>query len=143
MRENGFTGKIRVSESTDDGETWGPVYSSELPNPHAGLDAVRLQNGHWLLIYNDLEEGRNQLAVSISEDEGKTWKWTRHLEKYKDGRYHYPAVIQGKDGMIHAIYTYTARKSSHGEEKGENMKLASFNEAWIQMGDQPGDFEAE
>lgn len=141
MRENGFTGKIRVSESKDDGETWSPVYSSELPNPHSGLDAVRLQNGHWLLIYNDLEEGRNQLAVSISEDEGKSWKWTRHLEKYKDGGYHYPAVIQGKDGMIHAIYTYSARKGPKGEKRGENMKMTSFNEAWIQMGDQPGDFE--
>jgi len=43
---------------------------------------VRLANGHWLLVRNDTIRGRNSLAVSISDDEGKTWKWTRHLEKH-------------------------------------------------------------
>ena len=144
MRENGFTGQIRVSESKDDGETWGPVTSSKLPNPGAGVDAVRLENGHWLIVYNDQKQGRSHLAVSISEDEGKTWKWTRHLEKYKTGSYHYPAVIQGTDGRIHAIYTYSSRKGNKKKRKrAETMKLASFNEAWVLQGDQPGDFKQE
>lgn len=33
MRENGITNRIRVSESTDDGLTWGPVGTTDLPNP--------------------------------------------------------------------------------------------------------------
>ena len=53
--------------------------------PGSGLDAVRLANGNWLLIYNDTLRGRASLAVSLSDDEGKTWKWTRHLEKHDDG----------------------------------------------------------
>ena len=53
MRENGPLHKIRVSESKDDGVTWGPVGTIDLPNPGSGLDGVRLANGHWLLIYND------------------------------------------------------------------------------------------
>ena len=40
-----------------------------------------LANGHWVLVYNDLEQGRYSLAVSLSEDEGATWPWTRHLER--------------------------------------------------------------
>ncbi len=129
MRENGIQRHIRVSESKDDGLTWGPVYNSSLINPGAGIDGVRLANGHWLLVYNDTFDERNKLAVSISDDEGKTWKWTRHLEKQKDGSYHYPAVIQGKDGTIHAVYSYFV-------EKGQTMKHAAFNEAWVQAGDQ-------
>ena len=57
MRENGITDKIRVAESTDGGKTWGPVGELDMPNPGSGLDAVRLANGHWVLIYNDTGQG--------------------------------------------------------------------------------------
>ncbi len=128
MRENGVFKKVRVSESKDKGETWGTVYSSELPNPGSGLDAVRLASGNWLLIYNDTAKGRSSLAVSLSDDEGKTWKWTRHLEKHDVGQYHYPAIIQAKDGGIHAVYSYFVAG-------GKSMKHARFNEAWVKQGD--------
>jgi len=124
MRENGFLNKIRLAESKDDGITWGPVGSIDLPNPGSGLDALRLANGHWALIYNDSTKGRSSLAVSISDDEGKSWKWTRHLEKHEKGSYHYPAIIQGKDGMLHAVYSYFVAA-------GKSMKHAAFNEEWV------------
>lgn len=123
MRENGPLNKIRVCESSDEGETWGPVGTIDLPNPGSGLDAVRLQSGAWLLIYNDLIEGRRSLAVSLSDDEGRTWPQTRHLERQESGSYHYPAVIQGKNGRIHAVYSYFV-------EGGKSMKHAEFSEAW-------------
>jgi predicted neuraminidase len=125
MRENGMTQRIRACSSKDDGITWGAVTESDLPNPGSGLDGVRLANGHWLLVYNDTTDGRNSLAVSISDDEGKTWKWTRHLEKHDAGSYHYPAVIQGRDGTIHAVYSYFV-------DGGKSMKHAAFNEEWVQ-----------
>lgn len=136
MRENGPRRKIRVCESKDDGVTWGPVYDSELPNPGSGLDGVRLANGKWVLIYNDTIQGRNKLAVSLSDDEGKTWKWTRHLEDQKSGSYHYPAIIQGGDGTIHAVYSYFTRE---GDKEGKSMKHAAFNEAWLVEGDKPAE----
>lgn len=89
-----------------------------------GLDGLRLSNGHWVLIYNDTTSGRHRLAVSISEDEGKSWKWTRHLENQTGGSFHYPAIIQGRDGTLHAIYSYFVAG-------GKSMKHAAFNEAWI------------
>lgn len=128
MRENGPFKKIRVSESKDQGVSWGSVGTIDLPNPGSGLDALRLQSGNWLLIGNDTRRGRNSLAVSLSDDEGATWKWTRHLEKHETGSYHYPAVIQAKDGSIHAVYSYFV-------EGGKSMKHARFNEAWIKQGD--------
>jgi predicted neuraminidase len=128
MRENGPLDRIRVAESRDDGVTWGAVGMTTLPNPGSGLDAVRLASGHWALIYNDTVAGRHQLAVSVSDDEGQTWKWTRHLEKQPRGQFHYPAIIQSRDGMLHAVYSYFV-------EGGKSMKHAAFNESWVKEGD--------
>jgi len=127
MRENGPLDHIRVAESRDDGMTWSAVGVMELPNPGSGLDAVRLASGRWMLIYNDTTKGRHQLAVSLSADEGRTWPWTCHLEKQTSGQFHYPAIIQGRDGMVHAVYSYFV-------EGGKSMKHAAFNEAWVETG---------
>ena len=128
MRENGFTGHIRYAESSDDGVTWGPVMVSTLPNPGSGLDGICLQSGRWLLIHNDAREGRGRLAVSMSDDEGKTWKWKRLLEDLSDGSAHYPCIIQTRDGQIHAVYSYFV-------SGGKSMKHSVFSEAWLESGE--------
>ena len=127
MRENGTLERIRMSESNDDGVSWGHVGVMELPNPGSGLDAQLLASGRWLLIYNDTTQGRHQLAVSLSDDEGKTWPWTRRLENQPGDQFHYPAVTQGRDGTIHAVYSYFVKG-------GKSMKHAAFNEAWVKAG---------
>lgn len=124
MRENGITGHVRVCESHDAGESWGEVTSSELPNPGSGLDAVALQSGAWVMIYNDQAKDRTSLAVSLSDDEGKSWKVTRRLEDTPGSSFHYPAIIQGKDGTIHAIYSYFV-------PGGKSMKHVAFTEKWL------------
>ena len=128
LRENGYTGHIRVAESTDEGVSWGDVGVSELVNPGSGLDGVRLKNGHWILVHNDTQTGRNKLAVSLSTDEGATWTKSRHLEDQPTGSYHYPCVIQASDDMIHCVYSYFC-------DEGKTMKHAAFNEDWILAGD--------
>ncbi len=128
MRENGPRRKIRLSESRDDGVTWSKVTDSTLPNPGAGVEAIRLQNGHWAIIYNDTTGGRHSLAISLSEDEGKTWPITRHVERTKPGddAFHYPSIIQANDGFIHI--TYTKRTAA-----GATIEHARLNEAWIRQ----------
>jgi len=128
MRENGPRDRIRVSESHDDGISWSPVTESEFPNPGAGVDGVRLQNGHWVLVYNDTTKGRMSLAISLSDDEGRTWKWKRHLEQHERGAYHYPVVIQSRSGLLNVVYSYFV-------EGGKSMKHATFDEAWIKAGE--------
>jgi predicted neuraminidase len=124
MRENGYTGFVRSCESKDDGMTWGPVGITSIPNPGSGLDGVRLANGNWVLLCNDTKSGRNRLTLLLSEDEGATWPVQRSLEDHPEGSYHYPAIIQGKDGTIHAIYSYFVKE-------GKSMKHAAFNESWM------------
>jgi len=124
MRENGPRKRVRIAESRDDGQSWGPVGETSLPNPGSGLDGVRLANGHWLLVYNDTERGRSRLVASISRDEGRTWTTTKPLEDQPTGSFHYPAVIQGADGTIHCVYSYFVAG-------GKSMKHAAFSEGWI------------
>jgi len=111
MRDNGPAPKrLHQSSSFDLGETWSPVTDSSIPNPGSGAEIIGLRNGHWILIFNDTEIGRHRLAVSISEDEGKTWKWKRYLEHDEvgeaGGSYHYPSIIEGRDGTLHATYSF-------------------------------------
>ncbi|MBS1791864.1 MAG: exo-alpha-sialidase [Acidobacteria bacterium] len=145
MRDNGPAPKrLHQSESRDNGMTWSPVTDSHLPNPGSGAEVIGLRNGHWALIYNDTERSRNSLAISISDDEGKTWKWTRHLELDppgpEAGSFSYPSIIQARDGSLHASYSYhlnrkDLEKDAEGNSRRKAIKHAHFNEEWILVGD--------
>ena len=139
MRDNGPPPKrLMISESKDRGMTWSMVQDSQLPNEGSGADIVSLENGNWVLAYNDTEDGRYSLAVSISTDEGKTWSFTRHIELDKREpdiatRSSYPSIIEGKDGIIHVIYSFH-RRDMNGEPN-ETIKYARIDENWIMEGD--------
>ena len=145
MRDNGPAPKrLHMSESRDEGKTWSPVVDSAIPNPGSGAEVISLSNGHWALIYNDTEQGRNSLAVAISTDEGQTWKWKRHLEFEASGpeagAFHYPSIIQARDGSLHASYSYHLNKKSlpmdaEGKPARKSIKHAHFNEEWVMLGD--------
>ncbi|GIW88583.1 MAG: hypothetical protein KatS3mg108_2907 [Isosphaeraceae bacterium] len=130
MRENGPRLRIRQSTSTDQGQSWGPVEETALPNPGAGIEAIRLTSGRWCLAYNDTVRGRHSLALALSDDEGRTWTRRRHVERSQPGEdaFHYPSLIQGRDGTIHLTYT---RRT----EAGSTIQYAAFTEAWIEAGD--------
>jgi predicted neuraminidase len=146
MRDNGpAPHRLHQSDSRDRGETWSRVIDSALPNPGSGAEITGLRNGNWVLISNDTEAQRNSLAVQLSDDEGRTWKWKRHLEYdppgAEAGSYHYPSIIQAKDGTLHASYSYHLNrkdvgKDAEGQPARKSIKHAHFNEAWIKAGDQ-------
>jgi predicted neuraminidase len=138
MRDNGPPPKrLHQSESLDRGETWSPVSDSGHPNPGSGAEITSLRNGHWLLISNDTDRGRHRLTVQISDDEGRSWKWKRALEIAAEdaGRFHYPSIIQAKDGTLHASYSYHLEKNlevdADGKPRSKSIKHAHFNEAWV------------
>ncbi len=144
MRDNGPPPKrIHTAESRDRGETWTTVEDHALPNPGTSVDVAVLRSGRWALVYNDLERGRHSLAVSLSADEGRTWPVTRHLERDPDGataeqqgQYHYPSIIQTRDGRIHVTYSiFLPPASSTTDAQGrlvrKSIKHATFDEAWV------------
>ncbi|MGQ9523437.1 MAG: sialidase family protein [Armatimonadota bacterium] len=148
MRDNGpMPKRIMVSESLDGGETWSDVQDTNLPNPGSGVDLAVLANGMWALVYNDCEDGRYTLAVSLSDDEGKTWRWTRHLERddpqAEAGSYSYPSIIQARDGFLHVTYSYAlppgrAQTDALGRPMRETIKHVRFSADWVISGDQAG-----
>jgi predicted neuraminidase len=102
---------ITEAWSKDGGLTWGRMTATDLPNPSAGIDAVRMSNGKFLLVYNPTTRGRNELQVSSSPD-GKTWTPVVMLED-SPGEYSYPAMIQSRDGRVHVTYTWKRQLIKH------------------------------
>jgi predicted neuraminidase len=131
LRDNGPAPKrALISESTDDGESWTTARDTDILNPGSSLEVIRLRNGHWIMVYNDLERTRYSLIAAISDDEGKTWPVRRHLEGRPDvetpDQFHYPSVMQGRDDSIHVTYSYFTAA-------GKSIKHARFNEEWLRV----------
>lgn len=97
--------------SADNGQTWGEMKLIDLPNPNSGTDAVTLQDGRHLLVYNHVPKGRSPLNLAMSKD-GAVWQAALVLEN-DPGEYSYPAIIQTKDGMVHISYTWKRQKVRH------------------------------
>ncbi len=145
MRDNGPAPKrLHMSRSIDRGQTWSDVVDSQLPNPGSGAEVINLKNGHWAMIYNDTETGRNSLAVAISDDDGATWRWRRRLEYEapgpEAGAFHYPSIFQARDSSLHVSYSYHLNrkdlpKDSEGRVLRKAIKHAHFNEEWVQAGE--------
>jgi predicted neuraminidase len=104
-------GRVYATRSEDRGQTWSPAEPLTLPNPNSGLDAVTLQDGRHLLVYNPTTRGRTPLSVALSKD-ARTWRDLVTLED-QPGEYSYPAVIQARDGLVHVTYTWKRQRIKH------------------------------
>lgn len=126
-----FADFVYRSESTDYGDNWSVPEATVLPNNNASVSAIKLSNGSIALAYNrnsapNAEFGkiawpglRNPVAVSVSEDFGKTWPIGRIFEtaegfigeenKTNNAQYEYPTIYQDKNGLLHLVYAYKNR----------------------------------
>jgi predicted neuraminidase len=102
---------IAASWSRDGGKTWSQLAGTSLPNPNSGIDAVTLQDGRQLLVYNHTSKGRSPLNLAVSSD-GSHWETVLVLES-GSGEFSYPSVIQASDGRVHVTYTYLRRAIKH------------------------------
>ena len=146
--------KLAQTWSEDGGLTWSPVTDATLPNNNSAIDAVTLNAGRHLLIYNHStredttggRKGRGILTVAASRD-GINWEAAAVLE-YRTGQvqYSYPAVIQTGDGLVHVTYSWHRRRIKHvviDPEKLEtypilNGKWPKEKMPWIRSTDQMG-----
>ncbi len=106
------SGRIFETWSTDSGRTWSRLALTTLPNPNAGIDAVTLRDGRFLVVYNHTADGRSPLNVAVSRD-GRTWDAALVLEDDPGREYSYPAVIQTADGLVHITYTWRRQRIRH------------------------------
>jgi predicted neuraminidase len=117
------------SWSSDKGETWSPLEKTSLPNNNSGTDAVTLKDGRQLLVYNhvlppgnEVKGARTPLNVAVSKD-GETWYASLILEDSPISQYSYPSVIQGKDGMVHIVYTWRRQKIKYVEVDPSKLEM--------------------
>lgn len=130
---------LNESWSKDGGKTWSVMKASSLPNNNSGTDAVTLRDGRHLLVYNHVlpdsswKKGkgpRTPLNVAISKD-GKKWYAALVLEDSPISQYSYPSVIQGKDGMVHIVYTWRRQKIKYVKINPAKLKLTEIkNRQW-------------
>lgn len=111
--------KLATSWSDDNGETWSKVVLLDVPNNNSGTDAVTLKDGIHALVYNNFstiagtKKGvRTPVGIALSTD-GINWKHVLTLEDSPVSQYSYPAIIQGKDGKVHVIYTWRRQRMKY------------------------------
>ncbi len=141
MRDNGVVPKrVVTSTSTDGGMNWTIGYDHQgLFDPGVGHDLAKLPNGNWVFVHNSNQhDGRFALAVAISEDEGATWTYRRHIvldTRTNRGSYHYPAVVTDASGNIHITYSTDYSADDGALVSHNNIRYIKVTEDWVKQGD--------
>lgn len=135
-----------------DGCSWSKPQPTVLPNNNASVQALRLSNGHIVMVFDNSSDDRSgpkktaglrkPLAIADSEDNGATWKYIRDIETGRPGlgaaeqalkqpgreEYSYPTVTQGADRSLVVAFTF----------RRQTIKVVSFAEDWIAKGGTAG-----
>ena len=90
----------QLSFSSDRGETWGHIETSNIPSPVSPATIEKIPGSNdWLLVWNnndgtnpDIKGKRTPLSTAISKDEGKTWDYIKNINTDPDGWYCYIAI---------------------------------------------------
>lgn len=129
--------RIVTSFSKDKAKTWTPLKQIQLPNASAGIDAVTLKDGRFILVYNHTnrfnsgpDQRRERLNVAVSED-GINFKAALVLEHTLLGEFAYPAVIQSEDGKVHIVYSWNRKKLKYVKIDTDKLILKEMpNSNW-------------
>ncbi len=78
--------RLLASPSDDGGKSWSTPHKTNIANPNSALAAVRLENGDILGVMNDLDDGRHQLSLLRSSDNGENWRLLQRLEGHGQGQ---------------------------------------------------------
>lgn len=124
-------GELAESISYDNGITWTEARLSGIDSPNTRFYVSRTPSGKVLLVNNDDKTERKNMTLYLSEDDGKTWKYKRRIDK-RDG-ISYPDVdFYGE--KIHLVYD---RERTGAKE----ILFASFTEADIMDETRPIDIK--
>ncbi len=135
-----FQGMRGIATSSDGGETWTEItHDPHLPGPRCQASLIRLagtgeEGPAHLLFSNPQGQGpgknsgkllrrRSQMTVQLSEDEGKTWKYSQVLN---EGPSAYSCLAELEDGTILCLY--------EGSDEGayfSSIRLARFPLSWV------------
>lgn len=120
-------GEIGEGYSYDGGETWTDTKPCGVPSPSTRFYVSRTPSGRILLVHNDHNKSRTNMTIKLSDDDGKTWKYSvciddRNELSYPDADFH--------DGKIYLIYDRERRGA-------KEILFTSFTEEDIMKGEKP------
>lgn len=90
----------QLSFSSDKGESWSHIETSNIPSPLSPATIEKIpESNDWLLVWNNndgtnpvIKNKRTPITASISKDEGKTWVNITNIQQDPDGWYCYVAI---------------------------------------------------
>ncbi|MGL4767869.1 MAG: sialidase family protein [Formosimonas sp.] len=98
--------QVKSMRTEDAGVSWAPIQTTSLPNSDSALAALVLDNGDWLLVLNQQEQGRDSLSLLRSQDAGASWHVLRALEDERDFRAQKPiesaCVQEARSLLVHS-----------------------------------------
>lgn len=95
---------VGQSFSYDRGKNWSKGEDSKLGGPCSRFFIRRLKSGRVLLINHYKFKGRNNLTALLSDDDGKTFKYSLLLDE-RDG-VAYPDAVEDDNGFIYITYDH-------------------------------------
>jgi BNR repeat-like domain len=104
FRDNGKSGRLLRSFSTDNGHTWTKLVRTNFPDATSKFNVLQTSRGTWVMISNPNPQARNPLCLSTSSD---GLVFTRMV------RLPIPAALAGVDWV---------QNSRHGTAKYESLQ---------------------
>ena len=106
IRDNGRSGRLLRTFSTDKGQTWSPIVRTNFPDATSKFFVLRTSRGYYVMVSNANPRRRDPLILSVSRD-GLVFT---HLLYLVGGRHvDYPHIIEHKD---HLLVAYSGAKQS-------------------------------
>lgn len=113
-----WKGYLAEAFSYDNGETWTDCVLTDIPNPSTRFFLGRLKDGTLILINTPIATlgERRTMVVSLSEDEGKTWKYDFMIDERRGVSY--PDFATDDEGNIYIIHD--CQRDNRQEQDEEN-----------------------
>lgn len=98
-------GAIAESISHDGGKTWSDGKVTDITAPSSRFFIKRMPSGRVLLLLNDsASRGREKMTAMLSDDDGKSFKWSMLIDPAE--RVSYPDAAISPDGVIYMVHDF-------------------------------------
>ena len=127
----GHPRNVLITRTEDGGKTWTRPTPIDLPNPSGPISAIRYDQSHILLAFNDDPNIESNITLAITDLEGKTYQRVgvvaRMDTEAKNHTVAYPYLIASAPGQYDVVYSRPLKSINH-------VRVSS---AWVQHGMQP------
>lgn len=109
-------GRFWEAISEDGGLSWPIVRASQIESTSAPGYLLRLASGRLALVYNGRPQphpkAREELAITFSEDDGKSWTRPIPIARLTGGQLSYPFFLERRPGELWIIAGFSYAKPS-------------------------------